>query len=77
MPGFWQRRQNPRLSSTLTPPGTEVKPQGRTHSCEQIPTAPPCPGSRLPSETPSSMEHKGSTRGETTRDRHRSCINSL
>lgn len=35
---------------------------GRTHSSEQTPTAPPCPGSQLPSETPSSVGQKSSTK---------------
>ena len=55
------KRQNPGLPPALTPPLQRVRPQGRTHSYEQTPTAPLCPGSRLPSGTPSSVEHKGGT----------------
>lgn len=44
---------------------TPGRPQSRTHSYEQTPTAPPCPDSLLPSEIPLSVGCKGRARGKT------------
>lgn len=50
---------------SLHPSLCDGGPQDRTHSSEPTPTAPPYPRSRVPSEIPSSVGHKGSTRAGT------------
>lgn len=47
-----------------------VRPQSRTHNYEQTPTAPLCPDSPLPSESPLSVGCQSKAKGKTETARH-------